>query len=493
MEYLNYASLSMIVGLCVFSSACGGEKDASDDAGGSSTTSEAPTSTGASSTTSGATGSTTHTSTTTGVDTETGTESGDSTDSSTGAETDSSTGAETDSSTGTDPDTRPLAECYALPAAEEAEWVEGPSVEPSGESTPERIENAGLRTWELALDLLRATPVEDSLAMSPTALSMASTVTYRSYASGECGDQIHSAMHYSEEGEPLYDTMSASMRTLLERAQPASEDADPIALELRPSVWELGEAPDEPVADSTFGSTIHYAPGDRAAVREVMNCVIEQQSGGLLTDFIPSGFPEADTSRFDVAVSFLQAPWDAAMESRGDMDFEVQAGDVRELPSIGAAMEARVYEAETWLSVEIPLRGGDLSVLLLTPQRDSSTTLEALTEALTPAEVELAIGSSSPIAIDLKMPIVDIQSQVIDYYPLLGLDCPLFTLRTILHGAALHIDDKGIKAAAATANENWESSGEVETELTIELDRPFLVFVYDRPTNFVLYNARFAG
>jgi len=182
----------------------------------------------------------------------------------------------------------------------------------------------------------------------------------------------------------------------------------------------------------------------------------------------------------------------AAMERRGNMDFEVQTGDVRDLPSIGTATNARVYEAQTWSSIELPLREGDLSVLLLAPQPDSGVTLEALTDTLTPADVDLAIGSSTSMTVDLRMPIVDIPSQSIDYYPLLGLDCPLFTLRSMLHGAALQIDEYGVAATSATANENWDS-GALETDLTVELDRPFLVFVYDRPTNFVLFSARFAG
>ena len=48
--------------------------------------------------------------------------------------------------------------CHELPEAEQAGWVEGAKLEPTGQSTPERLATAGAQTWELALDLLRATP-----------------------------------------------------------------------------------------------------------------------------------------------------------------------------------------------------------------------------------------------------------------------------------------------------------------------------------------------
>jgi len=491
MKYLDYASLSIIAGLALSITACRDGDAGADDGGASSTTSDGTTgaasTTGESaSTTSGTTSGTTEDESSTDTETDPG--------ESTGTETGESTGTETGESTGAETDEEPLAACHALPEAEAAQWVEGPSSEPSGESTPERIETAGARTWELALDLLRVTASEGSMAMSPTAMSLASSMTYRNYVGEECGDQIHAAMHFSEEGEALFDTWSASLRTLQARARPGSEGADPVALEFRPSIWVFEEAPEEPRIDPTFGATVHYASGDLAAAREVMNCVIEQQSGGLLTNFLPEGYPRADTTTMELGVSFLQAPWATAMERRGDIDFELPSGEVEARPSVGSfTMPADVYQSEDWLSIELPLRDEELAVMLITPQRDAGITLGALTEALTPADVELALGSASRVQVDFRMPLVNVPATVVDYYPLLGLDCPLFTLRTMLHGAALEIDEKGIKAAAASANENWESSGVEDVELEIVLDRPFLIFVYDRATQFVLFSGRFEG
>jgi serine protease inhibitor len=46
-------------------------------------------------------------------------------------------------------------------------------------------------------------------------------------------------------------------------------------------------------------------------------------------------------------------------------------------------------------------------------------------------------------------------------------------------------------AVAATVAESWET-GEPEF-YSVAIDRPFLFFVYDEPTGFVLYSGRFSG
>jgi serine protease inhibitor len=55
----------------------------------------------------------------------------------------------------------------------------------------------------------------------------------------------------------------------------------------------------------------------------------------------------------------------------------------------------------------------------------------------------------------------------------------------------VQLDENGVKASAATVAESWGTGGE-EPEF-FAIDRPFLFFVYDEPTGFVLYSGRFAG
>lgn len=383
-----------------------------------------------------------------------------------------------------------LQACRELPEAEAARWVEGTSLQPTGESTPARIEAAGAQTWVLALDLLRATEPRESLAASPTSMALALGMTERLYEGGQCGAEIHARMHYTEEGDALHHTLGASIRILEGRALPPGTDGeDPVVVSLRQSIWDLrGGREPQPL----YGATLHEVTGELGAVRTVMNCVIEAESRGLLVDFIPPHLPAGDTTSFDLDVAYLQAPWVNELTAWGAIDFTKDDGATVELPSMGGVFYAGLHQDEQRLAIELSLRGGELAVLLVRPAYEAPQELGGFTADLT-AEALAEIRSGSDYAfVDLTMPMVDIPSRTIDYYDPLGFECEPYTLRAVLHGAAVQMDDKGIKAAAATAAESWDT-GEPDIPTDVRLDRPFLFFVYDRPTGFVLYSGRFAG
>lgn len=395
----------------------------------------------------------------------------------------------TDSATGGDPTAGEdlLQVCRELPEAVAAQWVEGTSEPPEGQSTPERMMAAGARTWELALDLLAATDADRSLAASPTAMSLALGMTERLYADTGCGASIRSRMHYAEEGDALHQTLGASLRTLVERSLPAGQDGeDPVVVSLSASIWDItGERRPEPL----YGAAYHRVTGDLAAIRTVMNCVIEAQSRGLLVDFLPSSIPAPDTTSIDLDVAHLQAPWAHALQDLGSRSFTRDDGTVVSLSAMGENIWAGWYQDEQLTAVDVPLRGGALSVLFVLPAVAGD--LQAFTASLDAKALAAVRDATGYRPVALQMPRVDIPSETIDYYDPLGFACEPFTLRRVLHGVALQLNEHGVKAASATAAESWDTgSPEFYSAL---LDRPFLFFVYDQATAFVLYSGRFAG
>ncbi len=383
-----------------------------------------------------------------------------------------------------------LAACTALPEASAAGWEVGESLEPTGMSTPERLAMAGEGTWELALDLLRATDPSRSVATSPAALSVAMGMAKTEYEGQECGASIQARMHFTEEGDALHQTLGASIRTLQQRALEATEDEDPVSVVLQPSIWDLT---DSRVPLPTYGGTVHSVNGEFEAIRTVMNCAIEVQSQGLMTDFVPPGLPANDTTSLDVSVAYLQAPWEDALDGRGPVLFSRDDGTEDSLPAMGGWLVAGILQDDQRWALELPLRGGELNVLLVVPAPQMPTDMESFAAGMTAEELTDIREGLRWAGVDLTMPTIDIPSETIDYYERLGLECPPFTLRTVLHGAAVQMDEKGVRAAAATTVEHWTSGGEVEELIDVRLDRPFLFFVYDRSTNFVLFSGRFTG
>jgi serine protease inhibitor len=401
-----------------------------------------------------------------------------------------------ESDTSDDPE---LAACQALPAAALAEWVTGPNLAPTGESTEARIAAAGAPTWALALDLVRVIdPAEaPSLAASPASMTFALGLGYARWQGSECGDEIHARMRFPELGDPVHQTLGASIRELEGLSLPVGQDGeDRVDVSFRPSVWSL-EGP--PMGAPLYGAKTHQvtkgSAAQLAAIREVMNCVIEAESSGLLPNFVPSDHPKEDTVAYYVNASYLQAPWRVGLSGRGALPFTRDGGELVDAVGIGStSVPATYYDSPTFDALTLQLRGGRLAITFITPDLGVYTDLAAFTQALTPAELELARTGAAHSDVDLTMPIVKIQSQTIDYYDPLGFMCPLFTLRSVLHGATVEIDEKGIKAAAATAGEEWSTgTGPPPPDRVVVLDRPFLFFVYDTTTSYVLYSGRYAG
>jgi serine protease inhibitor len=395
--------------------------------------------------------------------------------------------------------------CHALPAAEAVQWREGPAIMSTAMSTPERIAAAGASTWDVALDLLRLTDPADSpsLASSPTSMVLSLGLAYRRFAGTGCATSIHDLMHFPEADDALHATFGASVGELESRVVPADDTADPLVLALRRSMWELVDGSTEGIdltGDADYGAPRNAVrkdgPGGFADIREVVNCVIEEQSQGLLVDFLPSDVPDQGSSSFDVDVAFLQAPWDRALEGGLHVPFVDDGGSMRTLEAFGGAeIDVRHHDDAQLTVVDVPTRNGALSVAFVLPKADMYPTLADFVGTTTVSDLRGAIDGALPASADVTIPVVEIPSVTIDYFPILAFACdPETELRDVYHGATVQIDEKGIKAAAATVSEGGvDASGGIPPEIVVVFDHPFLFFVHDRITGHVLYSGRFAG
>jgi len=401
--------------------------------------------------------------------------------------------------TGSGDEADPLQACLDLPEAQAIDWQRGVAVEPNATSTEARRQAMGDASWALALDLLGVVPPasQASVAASPASMMLSLGMTYGRFEDGLCGTEIETRMHFPEVGEAVHQTLGSTIGALEGLALEAVEGGPPVVLNLRQSIWSLtGEAPELSEVASYYGAQTHSvdrtAPNALSAIRTVMNCVIETQSDGLLPELLPPSLPQPDTTSFDVNVAVLQAPWATSMQE-ASLPFTRDGDDVVELEAIrGPAVPASIFESDDLLALELPLRGDDIRVQVIVPKAVHPD-LESLTASLDLELLTTVREQMISTHLDVTLPKVTIPSTTIDYYAPLGFECPEFTLRSVPHGAAVVLDENGISAAAGTAAEVWEESGEPTADQTVVIDRPFLFFVYDVNSRFVLYSGRFAG
>lgn len=389
---------------------------------------------------------------------------------------------------------QPVEEACA-PFADAAGWRRAEPVAPTAEASSERIAAVGEETWPLALDLLEAVPASElaNIAHSPTSLYAALGMAYARYpGAGGCGERIAEVLRFPETGDDLHQALGASLKSLGERALPAEGDAPALALNLSPSRWDVGRSEIGEVGDieRIYGANLYAVEDTGEPARQLVNCVIEQQSAGLLKDFVPKGVITSDSKALDINVTYLKAPWPRAFEAT-KVDFTPDGGEVRRVDGLSSMALSTVYhESSTFDAIHLPLRGEELTVLLVMPKEAAFASLDEFVQSLDEEQLQAARDATTTDTFEFKMPQVDIPSTSVDYNKPLGFECPLFTLDNVIHGAAVVMDEGGIEAAAATVVDSWNDGGFQADTRPFTIDRPFLFFVYDAETRFVLFSGR---
>lgn len=374
-----------------------------------------------------------------------------------------------------------------------AGWVPGMISEPAAEASAADLEAAGAASWGLAVRMLQSAPGSgtDNYAGSPLTMMTSLGLAYARHGEA-CGGRLLETIGLPLEGAEVHDTIAGMLAELSSRNVPAEDDISAVELALSPSMWSVDGPMDLVAAAEPYGAAQHsLSGGDLGAMNAVMNCVVEEQSRGLLPDFLPGSIPSADTTAVDLMVAYLSAPWDSPLESAGDLSFMAESGPV-DVPSIQAeVLYGSVFEDDDALAFSLPVRGDQLSVMFVMPKSEGG--LGAFVEAATPESLTTLRDAMAEVALEVRMPEINIPSTTVDYYEPFGLECDPFTMRSAIHGVAVQVNETGIRAAGAGAVETWGSGSGSPVDRAIVLDQPYLFFVYDEPTGAVLFHGRFTG
>ncbi|OQX67808.1 MAG: hypothetical protein B6A08_13625 [Sorangiineae bacterium NIC37A_2] len=388
----------------------------------------------------------------------------------------------------------PSIETACAEFSEPAGWHRGESVSPAAEASMDRVAAVGEATWPLALDLLKSVSVEShpNIAQSPTSLFAALGMAYSQWQNGQCGERIATVLRFPETGDAIHPAIGAGLLHLAERARPATDDSSAVALNLSSSRWAMGQSSIPKITEihRIYGATPHAVEDQGEASRQLINCVIEQQSSGLLKDFIPEGVIGAETVSLDINVTYLKAPWPRAFEE-AEVYFTPEGGQRARVPGLhSGALSASYYEAPSFHALHLPLRGGELKVLLVVPRETFTASLEEFVASLPDNELRAARDTTLMDTFDFRMPKIDITAEPMNYTGRLGFDCDPFTLGDLIHGAGVVMDEGGLEAVAATVAEEWGDGGFEPTTRPFAIERPFLFFVFDTATRFVLFSGR---
>lgn len=349
----------------------------------------------------------------------------------------------------------------------------------------------------------------ENLFFSPYSLSVALAMTWAG-ARGTTETEMAEAMRFDLGQERLHPAFNGLDLELASRAETSSPDA-PLPFVLNVTNGLFGQIGFEFL--DAFLDTLarHYGAGLRLmdfveeteTSRMAINQWVSERTNERIEELIAPGIINTMTRLVLVNAIYFTASWDSPFEASKTVDSAFQRIDGTEIqvPTMQQSLTTLYTERDDFEAAELPYDGRDLAMLLLVPNRGQLGAFEAALSAQRVAEIRDSLRTHQ---LDLKMPKFSFRSEVPAKAPLQALGMVeafggganlsgmngtggLF-IQDVVHQAFIAVDENGTEAAAATAVIVGETSAPPPAAL--DIDRPFLFVIIDRPTGATLFIGR---
>ncbi|HEY1954828.1 MAG TPA: serpin family protein [Polyangiaceae bacterium] len=389
-----------------------------------------------------------------------------------------------------------------------------PNVTPAAQQTL-ATDGAGF-----AADLYGRVAVDDSsnVFFSPYSISVALAMTYNG-AQGETAQQMASAMHFSLPVDQLNGAFDALDLALASRKTTAGEDGNQVKgfeLNVADSLWaDKTLAIAQPFVDTLgidYGASLRLVDFVHAAepARTTINGWVSDQTNSKIQDLIPPGDVDASTRLVLVNAIYFDAGWASAFDPNQTHaeTFTHADGSTSQATMMSQTLEEATYrQGASWQAVELPYVGSQTSMVVVVPDAGQLASVEKSLSAdaihsmfegpTTDATVHLSLpkfqikGATISLKQQLEaMGMTDaFDSKIADFSKMASE--PLH-IGDVVHQAFVDVDEKGTEAAAATAVV-MAGATIASKDVTLDVNRPFLFFIRDIPTNTVLFMGRVAA
>lgn len=361
----------------------------------------------------------------------------------------------------------------------------------------------------LGLDLLRLNGGLDAgnVALSPWSIATSLAMT-RVGARGKTATEMDRVLHVADPG--AYDqAMNSLDQAVRARNQslPVGDD-EPLVVDLSAANRLFAQTGlhllDEFVDTlSAFYRTevgeVDYKNATEAA-RRTINEWIADETRQRIRELIAEGVLDSATRLVLANAVYLRADWSIPFDNNATIDrtFHAPNRDVT-VPFMQGTEQWRWSEGDGWTAIELPYVGGDLAMTLVVPDdgqfndfvsRFDETMLER-------------VVTTTPARVKLRLPKFDLDHSVMLAEQLRTLGMPLafgdaadlsgvttdepLQIAEVIHQANITVDEKGTVAAAATATVARTTSAIAGDPKELDVDRPFLFLLRDRPTGALLF------
>ena len=369
--------------------------------------------------------------------------------------------------------------------------------------------SAGNRAF--ALDLYRALRDEqDNLFFSPYSISLALAMAWAG-AANETEAQMAQTLHFTLPQDRLHPAFNALSLELASRGEGAEgQDGEPFRLNIANATW--GQDGHHFLDSFLDVLAVNYGAGlnlldffsDPEASRITINTWVEEQTEDKIKDLVPPGAIDQATRLVLTNAIYFNAAWQYPFEESmtESVPFRLPDGGTVVADMMAQTESFRYAQGDGCQAVELPYDDNRLSMVILLPEDgrfdefESSFDPDEIIDGMQSAYVhlrmprfqyEFRVGLADRLA-EMGMP--SAFSSQADFS---GIDGTRdLIVSDVIHKAFVSVDEAGTEAAAATAV-LFELTSIPPPPVEMTLDRPFLFFIRDIPTETILFAGRVAN
>jgi len=366
-----------------------------------------------------------------------------------------------------------------------------------------------------AFDLYRGLrpPAGSNVAVSPASITTALSMVWAG-ARGETAAQMARALHLEGPPDAVLRASGALAASLQDPARPivfriANRLFGEKTFSFVPAYLEATQA--------AFGAALEPVDFRQAPepARRRINGWVEEKTEKRIQTLVPQGGINGETRLVLVNAIYFLGDWEEPFkkESTTPDAFTVPGSGKKDVPTMRTVEHFRFVAADGLKAVELPYKGGAMSMLLVLP--DAVDGLPALEASLDAARLDALAASLAPARVFVSLPKFEVDPAgslgLGDVLAGLGMKDAFsparadFTgmadpprradrlyLSQVFHKAFVRVDEKGTEAAAATAAVMERAGAMPQKTEEFKADHPFLFFIRDNASGMILFMGRVA-
>jgi serpin B len=344
----------------------------------------------------------------------------------------------------------------------------------------------------------------ENVFFSPLSVTYALSMAYAG-ARGDTAKEMRAALQYKLADDKLHPALDALDLALSSRGKGATgKDGEAFRLRVVNSLWgEKTTSFESPFLDTLatdYGAGVNLVDfiGAPDPARVKINDWVKTETEGRIPDLLGPGTIDPSTKLVLVNAVYFNGAWlnEFGKSATANAIFHAAGGD-ESVPTMHATASFGYANGSDFQAISLPYQDQSLELLVVMPNDLASfeggldaTKLSSIADSIAPKEVELSFpkfrieGEAISLTSALKALGIHHAFADADFTGIQkggGL-----AISDVLHKAFVEVDEKGTEAAAATAAV-FAGSAAPDKPIKVSVDRPFAIFLRDKPTKTVLF------